>query len=273
MLCRPDASDRLIRHLFDKYDLSVLSVAMTSDELHPGKIIRTFPTGQKRAPCVDSADKLFTPPPQLEIAKTAFVPIAITDSSDKVSAEVLASLAGALGQTKLDRSEVLTALKKSRGTNFQISLSGSGRSDISEVDLERALGQTTLTKFGEQCQKNGERFFVVTRTVLATKARISADAELSAAAEALVKLPPFLEGKIAARVIDGSKATLEMERLDREMVIGIRAIEIVESGAGMFLKGLDKPLRLRDGQPRPHAEANAFNDDGTAFARLDYPGD
>ncbi len=269
MFCKADTRDRLVRTLLDTHGLSILSIAMTSEELGPGKIIRTFPKSQKRSPCIDSAEILFTIGPLPKVERAAFVPIALTDTSDKVSVDVVAALAASLGGANLSAAEVAAAFKTSGAESFQIRLSDSYRCDLHEADLERAFSGTKLTAFGARCRNARERFYVVTRTVLATKARISGTSDMTATARALSKMPSIVSGKVAADIAKKSKATFEMERVDHEMVIGFRALEIVEGDTGMVLKGPDQVLRFRDTQAGKPAMVSDFSLDGTVFVDLE----
>jgi hypothetical protein len=268
MFCKSDTRDRLVRALFDQHGLSILSIAMTPRELAPGNIIRTFPKEQRRPPCVDSAKELFEEGPMLQLKRTPFVPIPRIDSSDKVSTEIIAALAASLGSAKLDPAQVGAAFKMSGSENFQIHLSDSFRCDIREADLERALAGSKLTPFGARCRSGGQRFFVVTRTVVAKKARISGSADLTATVQTLSKMPAVLQGKLRANLSRKSNSTVEMERVDREMVIGFRALEIVEKDGGITLKGLDRPLQFRDQKLGTPAAPNDFDADGGAFIDL-----
>jgi hypothetical protein len=184
---------------------------------------------------------------------------------------VIAGLAASLGDARLDPAEVAAAFKSSGAESLQIELSGARRCDIREAELERALAGARMTAFGERCRSAGERFYVVTRTVLATKARISGNADLTATAKALGKLPAVLNGKISTDIARKSKSTLEMQRVGREMVIGFRAVEIVESQRGLVLKGADQPLRLRNAQKRAHATVEDFSADAEVFVEIVSP--
>jgi hypothetical protein len=204
----------------------------------------------------------------LKVKKAPFVPIPLTDNSDKVVIDVIASLAASLGSAKLDPVDVAAAFKLSGSESFRIQLSGSCRCDLRETELERALADAKLSAFGKRCRGADERFFVVTRTVLATKARISGDTDLTATTQALSKLPAVLTGKIRADMSRKSKSTIEMEPVGQEMVIGFRALEIIDGDAGMVLKGLDQPLKFRDEQMGTPATAGDFSAEGSAFIEL-----
>jgi hypothetical protein len=271
MFCKSNTQDHLVRSLFDEHGLSILSIALTSEELAPGSIIRTFPKSEKRHPCLDSLKNLFEPAPALKTSQTTFVPITLKNSSDKISVDVIAGLAASLGDAKLDPAKVAAAFKSAGAESLSVELSSARRCDIREAELERALAGATLTAFGERCRNAGERFYAVTRTVLATKARISGNADLTATAEALAKLPAALDGKISTDIARKSKSTLEMQRVGREMVIGFRAVEIIETKNGLVLKGADQPLRLRSAQNRVHATVEDFSVDNEVLVDIAPP--
>jgi hypothetical protein len=268
MFCKSNTHDRLVRSLFDEHGLSILSIALTSEELAPGSIIRTFPQRERRHPCLDSLENLFEPAPSLKMGQATFVPIVLKSSSDKISVDVIAGLAASLGDAKLDPAQVAAAFKSAGAENLDIELSSARRCDIREAELERALSGTRLTEFGERCRNAGERFYAVTRTVLATKVRISGKADLTATAKALGKLPAMLNGKISTDIARKSKSTLEMQRVGREMVIGFRAVEIIEAEHGLVLKGADQPLRLRSAQKRAHATVKDFSADSEVLVEI-----
>lgn len=259
MFCKSNTHDHLVRSLFDEHGLSILSIALTPEELAPGCIVRTFPRSERRHPCLDSLKNLFEPAPTLETSQTTFMPITLKNSSDKICVDVIAGLAASLGDAKLDPAKVAAAFKSAGAESLSVELSSARRCDIREAELERALAGARLTAFGILCRNAGERFYAVTRTVLATKARISGNADLTATAEALGKLPAVLNGKISADIARKSKSTLEMQRVGREMVIGFRAVEIIETRHGLILKGADQPLRLRSAQSRAHATVEDFS--------------
>lgn len=268
MFCKSNTHDRLVRSLFDEHGLSILSIALTSEELAPGSIIRTFPQSERRHPCLDSLENLFEPAPSLKRGQATFVPIMLKSSSDKISVDVIAGLAASLGDAKLDPAQVAAAFKSAGTESLNIELSSARRCDIREAELERALAGARLTVFGERCRNTGERFYAVTRTVLATKARISGNADLTATAKALGKLPAVLNGKISTDIARKSKSTIEMQRVGREMVIGFRAVEIIETEHGLVLKGADQPLRLRSGQNRAHATVEDFSADSEVLVEI-----
>jgi len=268
MFCKSNTHDRLVRSLFDEHGLSILSIALTSEELAPGSIIRTFPQSQRRHPCLDSLENLFEPAPSLKKGQATFVPIVLKSSSDKVSVDVIAGLAASLGEAKLDPAQVAAAFKSAGAESLNIELSSAHRCDIRESEFERALAGARLTAFGERCRNAGERFYAVTRTVLATKARISGNSDLTATAKALGKLPAVLNGKVSTDIARKSKSTLEMQRVGQEMVIGFRAVEIIETVRGLVLKGADQPLRLRSGQDRAHASVEDFSVDSEVLVEI-----
>lgn len=268
MFCKSNTHNRLVRSLFDEHGLSILSIALTSEELAPGIIVRTFPQSQRRHPCLDSLENLFEPVPALERDQTNFVPIVLNSSSDKISVDVIAGLAASLGDAKLDPFEVAAAFKSAGAESLNIELSSARRCDIRESEFERALAGARLTAYGKRCRNAGERFYAVTRTVLATKVRISGNADLTATAKALGKLPAVLNGKVSTDIARRSKSTLEMQRVGQEMVIGFRAVEIIETADGLVLKGADQPIRLRSRQDRTHATVEDFSVDSDVLVEI-----
>jgi hypothetical protein len=81
------------------------------------------------------------------------------------------------------------------------------------------------------CRSRGERLFIVTRTVLATKARLVGATDLSATGRP-------------------EQATLETDCVDHTMVIGFRTLEIVDADGAVALKGVSEPFRFRDARYR-----------------------
>jgi hypothetical protein len=78
-----------------------------------------------------------------------------------------------------------------------------------------------------------------------------------------------MNGKLAAGIAEKSKSTLEMARVDHEMVIGFRALGIVDGDIGLVLKGPGQLLQFRDAQAGAPATVNDFSSDGTVFVDLE----
>lgn len=267
-MCRQRATSKLLQQLLDEHDLCLLTNALTTKEIFPGTVVTRATFRPEDRPVRRPFDAIYTPPFPGMVTKARYRPITLARSNGELSAELIAKVAGQLGEA-IGISEFQSALETSGARTFDISLGDARRADIDTHAVEDHLRTVALTDRGRELYDEGQEFYLIRRTVIAAEVAISGGSE--AASSLFVKLAGLLDGK--ASITRRGQAEIVMGSLAEAMVVGFSASRIIDHPAGGFtLQGLTKPRLLLDEEDDrlESASATTFGDgSGEPLAALD----
>ncbi|MGB0661883.1 MAG: hypothetical protein ACPGNV_17135 [Mangrovicoccus sp.] len=246
MFCSRKSEDPLLRELLDQYGLTLLRSAKTKTETSPGKIIVTVGQKVDDDTFICDWEEVLANPRSGDIESAEYQPI-VLQSKSVIDRRLAAELSRVPGLNEEGVARINAALERACAESLALSLENCRRWYLSPTvrPLHLQIIDNQLTDRGSQFIKNGFRLFPIIETITARSAHISSGRDLTAAAEMLADIHTFANAALSARLSSQKSTSIIIERLEEEMVIGIRAAEIVHVRDGLRIKGVDEILALR----------------------------
>ena len=248
MWCRRGTKDPIAKAMFEEDGIIILRNGRTVGEVYPGRIVRL---GRGRQAIYDEGPNLFQ----------GFVAGAVSDAvyarlGRKVKSTFTAEGAAHVAQTVVPEPigavDVKAALEGLEIHSMTVSLSGAVRRFIDEATAEKMLAACQATTIQDRYRSEGQSLYLVTETLVASMLVVTLDDTENHKADALAKADVVANLKLQGVKKSRTEAQIELTPQIGEVVVGIKAVEIVPSTAGGFMmKGLAKAERRIMGVEAP----------------------
>ena len=244
MWCRRGTEDPIAKAMFDEEGLIILRNGRSMDEVEPGRIIRI---AQRRDAVYDTGAALFFPFNAGTVLEKPFARLGRSVKST-YSAEAAAHVSQTIAPAPIGTVGVKAALDHLQIGSMTVNLSGASRRFIDVNAIEKRLLAAEATPLQTRYREEGQALYLVTETLVVATLVISLDQTDNGKVDAFLDADVIAALKMSGKRNSKTEAVIELTPDVGDVVVGVKAIEILPSDVGGFmLKGLHKTLsQIRD---------------------------